>query len=274
VALIPGTQIEIIQENIIRGEIRFALLDFDGTISLIREGWQSIMIPMMVDLLCATPDAEDKQTIENVVNEYVTYLTGKQTIYQMFQLVEEIKKRGGLPLDPLVYKQTYHCLLWERIKWRIAAIKDGSIDPDSFMIPGSRDLLEGLAHRGIKCFLASGTDENQVKEEASLLGIKKYFEGIYGAQDDFRRFSKLLVIQDIIQQQNLVGPELVSFGDGYVEIENTKSVGGIPVGVASNESKGWGINDWKRCRLIEAGAYIIIPNFSDHSTLLEFLFKV
>ena len=41
--------IEIINPNIIRGRIRHALFDFDGTLSLIREGWQDVMIPQMVD---------------------------------------------------------------------------------------------------------------------------------------------------------------------------------------------------------------------------------
>ena len=30
-------------------DIRYALFDFDGTISLIRQGWQDIMIPYFVE---------------------------------------------------------------------------------------------------------------------------------------------------------------------------------------------------------------------------------
>ncbi|MDR3173994.1 MAG: hypothetical protein LBU19_07080, partial [Treponema sp.] len=37
--------IEVVRREVPRGRFRFAIFDFDGTISLIREGWQQIMIP-------------------------------------------------------------------------------------------------------------------------------------------------------------------------------------------------------------------------------------
>ena len=39
--------LEIINSEIQVGEIRFAIIDFDGTISVIRQGWEEVMIPMM-----------------------------------------------------------------------------------------------------------------------------------------------------------------------------------------------------------------------------------
>jgi hypothetical protein len=63
----------------------------------------------------------------------------------------------------------------------------------------------------------------------------------------------------------------VAFGDGYVEIEDTRRVGGIAVGVASNEATRQGIDAWKRERLIQAGADVIIPDFSQHEALIEYL---
>ena len=35
------------------GAFRYAVLDFDGTLSLIRQGWQEIMTPYFTDELCA-----------------------------------------------------------------------------------------------------------------------------------------------------------------------------------------------------------------------------
>jgi D-sedoheptulose 7-phosphate isomerase len=43
---------------------RCALFDFDGTLSLIREGWQEIITPYFIDVLQQTPKAEDKKSIE------------------------------------------------------------------------------------------------------------------------------------------------------------------------------------------------------------------
>jgi len=270
---LPGTQIEMIHDDIPRGDIRFALFDFDGTLSLIREGWQQVMIPMMVEvLLRETPTTETPEELTRIVTEYVDRLTGKQTIYQMIQLCEEIEKRGGKPRDPLEYKWEYLARLWERIKHRVEGLKNGTIPPDDMLVPGSRDLLENLKRRGVRMYLASGTDEVYVRDEAAALKIDSYFEGIYGAIDDYKRFSKAMVIQHIIRTHSLSGKELVGFGDGFVEIENTKAVGGIAVGVASDEVRKEGVNEWKRNRLIRAGADIIIPEFREQERLVAYLF--
>ena len=270
--MIAGTCIELIHPDIVRGRIRHALFDFDGTLSLIREGWQSVMIPMMVELIRETPGAEDEETVAATVKEFVTRLTGKQTIYQMIQLAEEIAKRGGRPLEPLQYKRVYHDRLWQRIKGRIADLESGRVAPDEMMVPGSRAMLEALVSRGVRLYLASGTDEVYVRQEAELLGLTGYFEGIYGAQDDYQNHDKRIVIQRIIGENHLSGPEFVAFGDGYVEIEDTRAVGGIAVGVASNEAERRGIDEWKRSRLIQAGADLIIPDFREHEALVAFLF--
>ncbi len=271
---LPGTHIEIIRDDIERGHIRFALFDFDGTLSLIREGWQQVMVPMMVEVLQReTNTNESPEELTRIVREFVDRLTGKQTIYQMIQLCEEIKKRGGKPRDPLEYKWEYLARLWERIKHRVEGLKNGSIHPDEMLVPGSRDLLENLKRRGVRMYLASGTDEVYVLDEASALRIDGYFDGIYGAIDDYKRFSKALVIQHIIQTHSLSGKELVAFGDGFVEIENTKAVGGIAVGVASDEVRKEGINEWKRNRLIGAGADIIVPEFREQEKLVAYLWN-
>lgn len=264
---------EIINPDIPRGKIKFAIFDFDGTISLIREGWQQIMIPMMVEILMQTPRHESRKDINQIVKTFVANTTGKQTIYQMIQLCEEIEKRGGKPEDPLVYKQHYHDLLMEKIKSRIRGLRDGSLKPAEMTVRGALQALEDIVQAGIKCFLASGTDEKYVFDESDLLGITGYFEGIYGALDDYQNFSKRMVIQKIIQKNHLRGPELIAFGDGFVEIEDTKGVGGIAIGLATNESARNGIDHWKRNRLIASGADIIMPDFTEFRSLWQYLMK-
>ncbi len=269
---LPGTQIEIINADISRASFGHALFDFDGTVSLIREGWQQVMIPMMVEILLATPGAEDETTITQVVTDFVTRLTGKQTIYQMIQLVEEIKRRGGQPKEPLAYKYDYLDRLWTRIENRVTGLKNGRFDPIEMVVPGVVDTLAALRQQGVTCYLASGTDEKFVIDEAQILGVADYFNGgIYGAQDDYKTFSKKMVIDRILYEHHLAGNQLVTFGDGYVEIENTTAVRGIAVGVASNEAERQGIDTWKRQRLIEAGADIIIPDFREYEALLHYL---
>jgi len=269
---LPGSQIEIIRSDIQGGDIRHALFDFDGTISLIREGWQGIMIPMMVEILLDTPNHEAPAEVERAVKEYVARLTGKQTIYQMIQLSQEIVRRGGSPREPVYYKDLYHEQLSSHIQNRIADLKSGRAKPEALCVPGSIRWLDVMKKHGVVCYLASGTDQQFVDEEAALLGLTDYFEGIYGAQEDYLNFSKKMVIDRIIQTNQLHGSNFVAFGDGYVEIEDTKSVEGIAVGVASDEKNRRGIDEWKRSRLISAGADLIIPDFQESSLLENFLF--
>jgi phosphoglycolate phosphatase len=263
---------ELVNPNIPRGNIRHALFDFDGTLSLIREGWSDVMISLMVELLLQTPRHESETELCAFVAEYVDRSTGRQTIYQMLQLCEEIERRGGQAADPVDYKRMYLARLWTHIEHRVVALKAGKVAPDDLMVPGATAILRAFRARGVACYLASGTDEPDVLNEATALGIASYFSGIYGAQDDYKSFSKKLVIERIIREHQLHGREVVAFGDGIAEIEDAKAVGGIAVGVASNEATRTGINGWKRTRLLQAGADIIVPDFRDHAALVAYLF--
>jgi phosphoglycolate phosphatase-like HAD superfamily hydrolase len=202
-------------------------------------------------------------------------LNGKQTIYQMIQLAERIRERGGAPRDPLEYKREYLRRLDERIGHRIEVIRSGDIARDELLVHGARPMLELLAQRGLPLYLASGTDEAFVKQEAELLDLTRYFgQHIYGAQDDYKQFSKKIVIERIVRENRIAGERLLSFGDGYVEIENTKQAGGLAVAVASDEANnGSGrFDEWKRQRLLGVGADLAIPDFRDADALLNCIF--
>ena len=271
---LPGTHIEIVNPRTRRGRIRHVLFDFDGTLSLIRQGWQNVMISMMVEVLMDTPHPESEDELTRLVTEFVTRLTGRQTIYQMIHLAQEVEKRGGIPHDPLDYKREYLRRLRTHIKGRVADLKAGRRTPEELMVPGARAMLEALQAQGVTCYLASGTDRPDVLDEAEALGLTPYFgDRIYGALDDYWRFSKRMLIERIRSENGLAGPELLTFGDGFVEIEDTKAAGGIAVGVASDEAKRRGIDRWKRQRLIQAGADLIIPDFREYEALVSYLWR-
>lgn len=265
--------LEIIHENIERGRIRYALFDFDGTLSLIREGWQNVMIPMMVEILLETDTNETKEELTQLVKEYVTRLTGKQTIYQMIELKAQVERRGGQAREPVEYKHDYLARLWQRIQHRVDGLKNGSLNKRDFVVPGTYELLDALQERNIVMYLASGTDLPCVQNEVEVLGLSHYFgDHIYAALDEYKKFSKKMIIEQMLEEEKLHGPELVAFGDGYVEIENTKEVDGIAIGVATDEVGKEKVDEWKRNRLIEAGADIIIPHYKNLDPLMHFLF--
>jgi phosphoglycolate phosphatase-like HAD superfamily hydrolase len=271
--MLVGEEIEVINPGLPRGRFRSVLFDFDGTLSLIREGWPGVMIPMMVGVLRDTGTSETDAELTAAVEDFVMRLNGRQTIYQMIQLADEVKKRKGAPLEPLAYKHRYHDLLMARIEGRLAALASGAATPEEWTVPGSHALLEALRRRGVTLYLASGTDLKYVKHEAQLLGVAEYFgEHIYGALDDYKNFSKQMIIEKILRENNLHGAELLGFGDGFVEIEGVKSVGGVAVAVASDEEARKGVNAWKRNRLVQAGADVVIPEYRRHEQLLSYLF--
>ena len=203
-------------------------------------------------------------------------LNGKQTIYQMIQFAERVKERGGNPQEPLWYKHEYLRRLELKIQIRIERLKTRKVNPDEHLLHGSRKLLELLAARGTNLYLASGTDEIFVKREAELLDVTKYFgERIYGAKDDYKSFSKKMVIDRILRENAIPGDRLLAFGDGYVEIQNTKEVGGLAVAVASDEANnGSGkVDEWKRNRLMAVGADVVVPDYRDAEALLNRIFS-
>jgi len=273
---LPHTSIEIIRPRTADRPPRHVLFDFDGTLSLIREGWPEVMVPLMVEILQqATGTTESPEALRRLCAEFVAELTGKQTIYQMIRLAEEISKRGGRPEDPLVYKQQYLDRLMRRIADRREGLRSGRVRPEEMLVPGSLELLDALLSRGVTLYVASGTDEPHVIEEVALLGLDRYFgPRVYGAKDDILAFSKAQVIERILRENQLSGAALLAFGDGYVEIQNVKAVGGTAVAVASDEAGRSGRPDpWKRDRLIGAGADIVIPDYRDHGPLLEYLWN-
>ncbi len=271
---LPGTSIEIIREVRRGSSFRHVLFDFDGTLSLIREGWPEVMVPMMMEEILATGTAESPDEIRRHCHDFVMRLNGKQTIYQMIQLAQEVRARGGHPEDPAVYKQKYHERLMNKIGDRREALRSGEARPADYLVPGSLEMLSALQEMGLAMYLASGTDERFVRDEAELLGLTRYFgQRVYGAIDDYRSFSKKMVIERILRQNNVEGSALLGFGDGYVEIENIKSTGGAAVAVASDEAARSGRPDaWKRDRLVGVGADIVIADYREREPLLAYLF--
>ena len=250
----------------------FAIFDFDGTVSLIREGWQPIMYDYFKEELLKCPGAPEAAEAERIVIDFVDMLTGKQTIFQCTQLCSEIRKYGGIPVEPLEYKKEYLRRLMEHIHDRQDDLRAGG-DPEPYLVTGVKDILKVLCEIGVKCYLTSGTDEADVLEEARLLGISDMFEAIHGATDaNSMVCSKELAIRELIEGNSFKGSRFVTFGDGYVEIELAKQYGGYAVAVATNEAaRDTSINQWKRERLLKAGADCVIPDFSNTERLMRFI---
>src|SRR5260370_32676486 len=116
--MILDDEIEVLRPDLARGRFRSVLFDFDGTLSLIREGWPQVMMPMMVAALRQTGTRETDDELHAAVEDFVMRLNGRQTIYQMIQLADEVRSRDGQPPEPLAYNHRDHYPLIDRLQDR------------------------------------------------------------------------------------------------------------------------------------------------------------
>jgi len=262
-------------------KLNHIIFDHDGTISVLREGWESIMEPMMVKAVLGerfenAGESLYQQAVDQI-RAFIDRTTGIQTLIQMKGLVEMVRDFGCVPeneiKDEFAYKEIYNDTLMEMVNLRLEKLRRGELERDDFLIKNAYPLLEYLYKKGVKLYMASGTDQADVLEEATALGYADFFEGrIYGAVGDVTKEAKRQVLDRILLD---IGDDarqgLVTIGDGPVEIRETQKRGGLSIGIASDEIRRFGLNPAKRKRLIQAGADIIIPDYSQLEAFINLL---
>jgi bifunctional ADP-heptose synthase (sugar kinase/adenylyltransferase)/phosphoglycolate phosphatase-like HAD superfamily hydrolase len=279
--LMAGTEFEIADRAKPPKPVKFAIFDHDGTISTLRQGWEKVMEPVMVKAILgsryATVSEGLFQKVVERARDYIDRSTGIQTLIQMQALVRMVEEFGCVPakeiLDPAGYKRVYNDALMEVVRARVAKLRRGDLCVEDFTMKNAVPLLRALAGKGVRMYLASGTDEDDVVREAQELGYADLFTGgIHGATGDVTREAKKIVLDRILED---IGPaamdSVVTFGDGPVEMRETRRRGGFAVGIASDEVQRFGVNRDKRARLIKAGADLVIPDFSQLQNLLSLL---
>jgi len=279
---VGDTDIELCVESIPFGQVKHAVFDADGTLSTLRQGWEEVMAPVMIEAILGDQhETVDRTLYEQVRRRVLAYIdesTGLQTILQMEALVEMVREAGFVPpekiLDKFGYKAIYNDALMKVVSRRAARLKNGRLDVSDFTVKGAVGVLAALRKRGVTLYLASGTDREDVTHEAAALGYAEFFNGgIYGSVGDVTKYSKKMVIDRIMTENDLSGSELVVLGDGPVEMRECRKRGGIAIGIASDEIRRYGLNPEKRTRLIKAGAQAIVPDFSGWHDLLNLLFQ-
>ena len=255
-----------------RPPVHAVLFDFDGTISTLRFGWEAVMKPLMLEMISGGQGWDE--ALEREVDEYINESTGIQTIHQMKWLAERVRLEGknpDAPEDPWQYKGEYNRRLMENVQARLRALNSGEIPRENFMIGGSETFLKALCERGVKLYVASGTDHPDVMNEVAALGLAKYFTLVAGAPVGSENCSKEKVIEQLMKDEQLTGEDFAVIGDGKVEIRLGREVGARTIGLASDEEVRCGVNPVKRERLVKAGADVISGDFTDLEAILDFL---
>ncbi len=254
------------------GRVRCALFDFDGTLSLLREGWEGVMVPLMLEMICE--EHRPTPVIEREVHAYVDRSTGMLTTQQMQWLADAVRRHGLVRERKTAseYKAIYVLRIAGRVRERVEMLRQGVVAPETMMLLGAEAFVAGLARRGVSLYLASGTDHEYALNEARALGLDRYFHGnVYGALDASETHDKGQIIGRLLTENALHGDELLVVGDGPVEMREAVARGTIALGVASDEIRRRGWNPSKVERLTEAGADLLIPDYADHEALLEIL---
>ena len=175
------------------------------------------------------------------------------------------------PSDPWWYKGEYNRRLMDNVRARLNALFAGSVARENYLIEGSEAFLRALVERGVKLYVASGTDHPDVVNEVEALGLTKYFTQIAGAPLGSENCSKEKVIAQLMESEGLKGDDFAVIGDGKVEIRLGREAGARTIGLASDEEKRSGVNPVKRERLVRAGADIIVGDFHGQAELVGFL---
>ncbi len=278
--LLPGTRVEVCEKGILERShpLKYVVFDHDGTLSILRAGWEQVMEECMVGVITGRQkeiqQSRTGQKVKDRVREYIERSTGVQTLIQMKTLVEMVEEFDLVPeeerMDEFEYKRMYLKELMKMVEIRLNKLKKGVMHREQFMIPGALEFLEFLRKAGLVLYLASGTDEPYVKKEAEILGFAKFFgKNIYGARDDVKTYSKKILIDRIMKENNLKGNELMVVGDGPVEIRECRKKEGLALGMATFEDGTTGINQEKRRRLILAGAQLVLPDYLNGEQLLR-----
>ncbi len=275
------SEIEIVSAPERGRRIRYAIFDHDGTLSTLREGWEKIMQPVMVQAILGDEyERVAKDELERIaarVREFIDITTGVQTLVQMQGLADLVREMGYVPSaemgDAQAYKKIYNAQLMATVNERLRHLHAGRLNVNDITLKGAPEFLAALCEAGVELYLASGTDQEDVVREAEAQGYGHLFAGrIYGAVGDVQREAKREVLDRILAE---IGSErageLATFGDGPTEMRETRRRGGLCVGIASDEVRRYGWNENKRSRLIRAGAHMVVPDFTERDRLMDLL---
>jgi len=275
----PGSEIEVIVDPP-PGRRTHVVFDFDGTLSVLREGWDDVMQTTMVRAIVGDAygsiGARRLADVRSAVRDLIDRTTGVPTLLQMRGLVSLVRQFGYVAeadiRDEPGYKELYNTELMGTVRGRLDKVAAGYLKTTDFHMKGALRLLDALRSRGIKLYLASGTDVDDVRAEAEALGFAGYFEGrIHGSVRDMNVDAKRMVLDQILGE-SAVGPEaVVTIGDGPAEMRETRKRGGIAVGLCSDERRRFGANPAKRRRLVRAGATLLLPDYTDLGAFLAVL---
>lgn len=255
----------ILHEHEKLGMPDFAVFDFDGTISKLRCGWEETMRTYMLECIPGDP-----REVSELAEKYIDESAGIQTILQMKWLAQQVQSRGGQVLDPWDYKAEFGERLLRSVRQREKEIEADPIAANRYIVPGTKEFLHLLKSNGVKLYLASGTDDADVRLEAAALGVLDYFDEVAGAPHMAEGCPKEATLRKLIRPNS----KMLVVGDGKVEIRLGREAGAVTIGVASWDYFGdlpRTLNPLKEKRLSGVQAHALVADYRDLTEIVQWM---
>ena len=106
-------------------------------------------------------------------------------------------------------------------KYQPASFKCGLYD-------GTVETIKYLKEKGIKTYILSASEVNNLKEQCEVYGITKLFDAILGI-DNIHASSKVDIAKSYMRNMKIDPSEVLFVGDTLHDVEVAKSVGAEPI---------------------------------------------
>ncbi len=259
-----------------------AIFDHDGTISTLRQGWEPIMRAVAIEAIAgsylSSLSLYTLNKITSSVEDLIEKTTGVQTLIQMHHIVDLVRFYGIVAENEIFsaakYKEIYNNKLLKVVSERTSLLSRGLLSVEDLTIKDAVNVVKKLHNAGVILYLASGTDQKDLMEEASILGYAPYFTGgIFGSLGNIENDPKKVVLEKIsdLLPKGVTPEDCYIFGDGPVEMREAAKRGFSRIGILSDEKVRFGSNMDKRNRLILGGAQALLPDFSWFNSLSNYM---
>lgn len=250
-------------------EIKCIVLDYDGTLTTLRKGWDIILSDYARQKI--NPLGLESAGLEDEIRHLCAHAGGttpKQLVSRLMAIMDkmnlidksEIKSIEFYAKD---YADHFQVMIDERVK-RFAT------ESESYVIKAVRPMLDFISTKNTLNYIVTGSCEIAVKEELHKLEMMHHFERVYGASLEMDGNLKLDAMNEIMARHSLSPCEILVIGDGSTETRAAAELELPAIGIASDEHSG-GLCAKKRDMLAELGAHAIIADYSGFQNVWNWL---
>ena len=241
-------------------EVKCIVLDYDGTLTTLRKGWDLILTDYAREKI--NPNGLECEGLDEEIRHLCAHAGGttpKQLVSRLMAIMDKMNLVEKSDIKSIeYYAKDYADHFQEKIDERV---KRFATESESYVIDAVRPMLDFIAEKKTINYIVTGSCEIAVKEELKKLEMMHYFERVYGASLEMDGNLKLDAMQEIIKRHGLSPCEVLIIGDGSTETRAAAELKLPAIGIASDEHSG-GLCAKKRDMLVDLGAHAIIADYT------------